>query len=214
MKKILLLITIILASKFSFSQAQEGTIDYQKAKQNAAIIELPYSQDVVEGALKELFSKQNAKSNESKGFLVFKAARLEEAGNNPLYDLYFKIDRKSRKEKDMSVLYLTVAHPGENIAVRVPDDRYGQDDAKAFLNTITPKMEAYNLELQIKDQDEAIKKADKKYGSLVSDSIDLQKKKTTIEEKIVANSKAQEDQRKEQARQREISEALKARRKL
>jgi hypothetical protein len=212
MKRISLLLIITLLHFSAMSQSREGTVDYQKTRQHAAIIELPYSTEVLEGAFKDIFSKQGAKKSESKGFQVFRSARLEEGSSNPLYDLYFKIDRKSRKEKDISIVYLTVAHPGENIAVRLADDRYGQDDAKAFLNMVTPKVEAYNLELQINAQEEEIKKADKKYNSLVADSIDFQKKKLTLEEKIAANSKSQEEQRKETARQREISEALKGRR--
>jgi hypothetical protein len=57
-----------------------------------------------------------------------------------------------------------------------------------------------------------IKKADKKYNSLVSDSIDLQKKKLALEEKISNNGKSQQEQKIDSERQRTILEALKARR--
>lgn len=214
MKRVLLLVVVVLFARFSIAQSQEGTIDYMKTQQPAAIMELPYPENVVQGALKDFFGKQGSKGANSKGLLVYKNVRAEGGADSPLMDMYFKIDRKSRKEKDVTVVYLTAAHPGENIAVRLPSDRYGVERGRDFLNSITPALEAYNLELQITDQENEVKKADRKYNSLISEGEDLVKKKKSIEDKIAANIKDREEQRVNLEKQKAILEALNKRKAL
>jgi hypothetical protein len=72
MKRLLLLSLLFFATfHSSIAQSLEGTVEYQRTKQPAAILELPYSADLLEDAFKNIFSKQGSKGNESKGFLVF-----------------------------------------------------------------------------------------------------------------------------------------------
>ena len=60
-------------------------------------------------------------------------------------------------------------------------------EAKDYLNDLVPAIQAYNLELEIKEQNEVIKKAEAKYKSLVNDGDDLEKKRSAIEKKIAEN---------------------------
>ena len=211
MNKIFFAAFFISIVQFSMAQSKEGTLEYMKTKQPAAVIELPYSEEVVEGAIKSHFEKQGAKITDSKGLMIIKNASLSEGGE--MLDLYFKIERKSRKEKDFTTVYLAAGRPGENIATRQADDRFGLAQSQAYLNSVTPHIENHSVGLQVIEQEEVIKKANKKYNSLVSDSIDYQKKKVALDQKIVDNSKMQEDQRVELEKQKQILEALKARKK-
>ncbi len=58
MQRILLSILILLSVKLSFAQAVVGKVEYQKSQQPAAIIELPYSSEMVESAIKDFLSKK------------------------------------------------------------------------------------------------------------------------------------------------------------
>jgi hypothetical protein len=64
-------------------------------------------------------------------------------------------------------------------------------EAKDFLNELIPVMDAYNLELRIKDQNDLVSKEEKKYKNLVEDGNDLDKKRASIENKISDNKKDQ-----------------------
>ena len=87
------------------------------------------------------------------------------------------------------------------------------ENARKFLNQQTSISAAHDLELQIKDQEEVLKKEDKKLTSLVTDSVNLQKKKTKLDLDIEENSKKQELQKAEIEKQKLIFEKLAARRK-
>lgn len=213
MKNIYVLLIALLFIKTGMGQALIGKVEYQKAMQTAAIVELPFSSDLVEGAIKDYLSKKGSKANQSKGFTVFKNVQL--ASSDPTAtDLYFKIDRKSKKENDASVVYLLVAKPTENVATRSSEDNFGMEGAKAFLNEITPSINGYSLELQIKDQEEAVKRAEKKYNNLIEDQKDLETRKRNLEERIQENMRDQEKQKIEIEKQRVSLEGLNAKRKM
>jgi hypothetical protein len=212
MKKFLLILFILTSAKLSFSQAVAGKVDYQKSSQPATIIELPYNPDLVNAALKDHFSKKGVKESSSKGFSVYKGIQLTAADPTPS-DLYFKIDRKSRKESDIAVVYLVVTKPNENPATRSSEDNYGMDQAAIFLSDIGPSIEAYSLNQNIKGQDDAVKKAEKKYNNLVDEGKDLEKRRKSLEDKIQENFRDQENQRNEVEKQRQALEALSSKRK-
>ena len=89
---------LFLASIRMFAQTDpiEGTVEYQKGEKRAAIVEVPFPPDIVEGALKEQLAKSGVKEEKLKGMQVFKNARLS-ATDGEVADLYFKVVKKSRK---------------------------------------------------------------------------------------------------------------------
>jgi hypothetical protein len=187
------------------SNASEGTIEYHKGDKVAATIELPYPPEVVEDAIKDFLSKKGVKESKYKGFSIFRSTRMYDSDLN-VNDLHFKVERKSRKEKDVSVVYLLVGRPGENVGLRTKDDRYKVDDGKGFLNNMAPSIDAYNLEVDIKNQDETVKKTEKKMKN-------LQEEQKELEKKLEANKKEQEKQTEEMTKQKTTLEAMQGRRK-
>ena len=87
------------------------------------------------------------------------------------------------------------------------------DNARKFLNQQTTISDAHDLKLQIKDQEEVLKKEDKKLATLAADSINLQKKKVKLDLDVEENSKKHELQKAEIEKQKLIFEKLAARRK-
>ena len=181
MKKIVLLIAaIITISTASRAQAYEDNIQYDKKKQQTIAINYNYPEQAVENAFVEKMAKMGYKPkeekgifNKDKGFLVFKNAYVTDISADRM-DYVIKVERKSRKESDESVMYMIMMKDGENAIIRMGAENVGK--AKLFLNNMLPDIEAANLEIQIKAQEEVVAKAEKKLNDLKVDQASLEKK--------------------------------------
>ena len=198
MKRYFLLLLTALGLSLSVHaqvQAYDGKIDYQKTLQPAAMVELPYSQDVVETALKDYMGKMGYKGSSSKGFTVFRSARLDSADNTPS-DLYFKIERK-RKERDVTILTLLPTRSGQDILQRLSDSSGTAmvstqvQEAKAFLNRLTPVVDARNTDVEVSRQQDLVKKNQKKLSNLADDQTSLEKKIRRLQSDISDNKNEQ-----------------------
>ena len=159
------------------AQAYDGKLDYQKTQQPVAIIELSYSQDVVEDGIKDYMVKRGYKNSSAKGFTVYRSAKLD-SNDTDLSDLYFKIERKGRKEKDVTVITLVPTRPNQDILALSGDSTTAAriDKAKSFLNQLAPSLDAHNTDVQFAAQQEVLKKSQKKLLNLQNDQTDLEKK--------------------------------------
>lgn len=212
MKRTLFL--LILAVNLAVVQAQvaatDGTVEYQKGNnKRSSKIELAYPPDIVKDAIKESMAKQGIKEQRVKGLQVFKGVQLP--GETELSDLHFKVEPKSRKEKDVSIVNLIVARSSENVALRSDYDTYKIEEGKTFLNTLVPQVASYSLDVNIKEQDEVVKKAEKKLRNLESDQKDLEKRIQNLQDKLAQNKKDQESQTVELAKQRDVFNAMQSR---
>ena len=144
MKKTILFFSILLVSVFSYGQAQEGTVEYQKRLQPAAVIELPYPPSVVDAAMNDYLSKKGkSRSNDIKGFITFRNTNPVQSDSTNA-DLYFKTERKSRKEKEVTVVSLLLM-PTEAQASTGNLHYLNMDDARSYLNDLASAIEAYDL---------------------------------------------------------------------
>ncbi len=214
MKRIFILLMAVASVMIVRAQPQafEATTDFQRTTQPAAIIELPYTENVVEKAIADYMSRKGMKGSDTKGFTVFRSYKLRES-QDFMSDLYFKIERKSRKEKDITVVSLVVGKTGEDVKARVAPDNSSLDGAKDLLNDMVASIDAYNLEVQIKDQEDVLKKAQKKFDGLVDDQKDYEKRIKSLQDKLEDNKKDQQKQQDELKKQQGILETLKGKRK-
>ncbi len=217
MKKIVTVTCLYVFSFYSYGQAYEGTVEYDKKKQPAIIITYPYSQEAVEGAFVQKLEGVglNAKEekglfNSSKGFRSYKSAIIKDISDNSL-DYIFKVEQKGRKGSNEAILYLIVNKNGDNILSTRDENITGT--AKSFLNNMLPEVEAFNLELQIKDQEETVSKAEKKLKNLQDDQEGMEKKIKKLQDDLKGNAKDQQDQQREIEKQRQTLEAVKIKRK-
>lgn len=210
MKKLLTAFILLLSASAMYSQPYEGTIEYQKKDQKAMVIEFPYSASEVEDAIVQKMEKLGYKKKESKGFLIYKGAVLSDISAEPA-DYMIKVERKSRREKDVSVVYIVMNKGEENVIAR--SDALVNSNVKTFLNGLTPDVEAYHLEQEITAQEMTVAKAEKKYRQLVEDKETMEKKIKKLQEDLVENAKNQEDQLKAIEVQKQVLEAMKDKRK-
>lgn len=218
MKKIITITScLFLFALYTSAQAYEGTVEYDKKRQPALVIVYPYSPEAAEGAMVQKLESLGLRAkeekgifNNSKGFRNYKSAIIKDISDNSL-DYIFKVEQKGKRGNDESFLYLIINKDGENVLSSRDDIVIGR--AKSFLNDLAPEVEAYNLELQIKDQDETIAKAEKKLKSLQDDQESMEKKIKKLQDDLRDNAKDQQDQQKEIEKQRKILEAMRDKRK-
>ena len=186
---------ILLFADMALAQAYEGTIEFDKKKQKAFVINYSYPTEAVENAIIKKMETLGYKAkeekgflNKDKGFLVYKNAFVTDISRDKM-DYIVKVERKSRKESDESVLYIIMNKTDGTNAIEKMD-AYDTDQAKYFLNNLLPDIQAANLELQIKEQEEIVAKAEKKLRDLKDDQLSLEKK---LQDNKIAQDNTQKD---------------------
>jgi len=199
----------LLTGLFTKADAQSRTskIEYQKADREAIVNEVPFPVDMILKALEDTLEKMGYKGKESKGFIVYKGVKMPALGSGA-YDLYFSVDRKSKKEKDISNVTMMISKGFDSFITEKSDPGLVQN-AKTYLDNLRNTVAVYDRNQQITGQEEAVIKLEKKIESLTEDAADLQKKKKKLEKEIEDNIKEQADQQKELEKQRQVLSTLK-----
>jgi hypothetical protein len=211
--QVLCMIVILSFSIPSFSQtvAIAGKYEYQKGDKPAAVIEFPFSVDVVEGALSKKIAKGQVKEERLKGMQVFKGTRLTPT-DGEVVDMYFKVERQGKKDDNKSLVYLILGRPNENVALRMPDDDYRLQEARVFLNRLSPDIEAYKLELDISAQEEGIKKGERNLKNLTEEQRSLESRIHDLQDKLQQNKMDQQTTNADIAKQKTVRDSLVAKR--
>ena len=171
-------------------KSYESQVSYQKGQQLATIWALPYPEDVVESSIKDYMSRKGLKPSNSRGYMVFRNVRLEDTATS-LNDLHIRVDRKSSKEKDASVVTVLVARPGEDPSARMGRDDLAQRRTATYVENMLPGIQAGDLETRIKSQESVTKKSQNKLGDLHDDQGDLEKKIKNTQADIDKNKQDQ-----------------------
>lgn len=211
MKKITLLTCLFACMQCCVAQSRNTKVEYQKENRLAIENDVPFSAKTVEKALEDTLTKLGYKSTSSKGFTVYKGVRLPELGSES-YDLYFMVDKKSRKDKENSTVTLMISKGFESFVTESADGKL-IDRAKEYMDSLRNMVAIYELEEQIEGQEAEVKNNEKKSTNLVDEGKSLEKKKRKLEDDISDNIKAQEDQVKELEKQKQILEVMKSKRK-
>lgn len=210
MRNFTLLLSVLFLSASALAQSTEGTASYNKKTYPATISELPYPPDVVETAVKQEMKKRGYSGKNNKGYTEYKGVRLKELGSESV-DLYMKTERKGRKDKDATILTILTAKGAENFIGRSADGALAEG-VKQFANNLHPLAGDHALELEIGSQEELIRKAERKFQGLQSDSVALEKKKLQLEQNMAENKTAIQKQAEEVEMQRKVLETLRTKR--
>lgn len=206
---LLLLLSLPVIVSLGQSRAMEGVAEFQGKKVPAAVIEVPYSPDKVEDAIADKMASKGHKGSKAKDYQLYRSVAV--GNDKTTYDVYIKTERKSRKDKESSVVYVVLVKPNE---VASPDNILAAGaliSGKELLNDYSAHIVDYNLELEIAEQQEIVTKLEKKQTSLLNDSTDLVIKSKQLEEKMLENSNNLLKQRTEIEKQRLALEAIRSR---
>lgn len=206
------MVAVILGfNSMVYAQSQSVQVEYQKVLRPALVNEIPFGVKTIENAIEESFSKMGYKKSSSKGFDVFKGVHLTQLGPDP-YDLYFMVDKKSRRDKENSTVTMMISKGFDEFVSQASDEALFTK-SKNYLDSIRNMIASYDLEQQISAQEDEVKAADKKNTDLQDESVDLEKKKRKLDDQISKNMKEQQNQVKELEKQRQILDVLKSKRK-
>ncbi|MBX2922354.1 MAG: hypothetical protein KF746_09205 [Chitinophagaceae bacterium] len=205
----LLLFAFLAHSTFLHAQVGEGEVEFNGIKRTVKRMEINNEPDIVEQSIKNRMAKSGYKPKESKGWLIFKDVDDREVSDERS-DLYVKVERKSRKEKEVSVVYFFTSKPNDHATpVPLAGSMLTSD---GFYEQVSAESVASKLEKDIAEQEEAAKKAEKKYDDLVKEQASLEKKIKGLQDDLESNKQKQQSQSREVENQRKMLEQLKSKR--
>ena len=108
MKKIMILWCLAAATYFAQAQTRFGVAEFNKKEVPAVIGEIPYEEDVTKEGIVKHFEKMGFKGKKIKDYIMYTGVSLPELGPEP-HDLYIMVDRKSRQEKNTSLVTMLIS---------------------------------------------------------------------------------------------------------
>jgi len=197
MKKIFFVIIIVMALP-SILQAQSfDNIEWQGKKVPAMTLEVYQNESITETAIKEYFEKMGYFAKTQKGISSYKNIKLSDIDDDP-YDVLIKVERKSKQEKDVSVVHFAMAKNYDQYLKNSSDDKL-KKRVENFMTGFRGAANELALNLDIKNQEEKSKNAEKKLK-------DLKEEAESIEQKIIKLNQQKEDKIKEIEKQEQESE--------
>jgi hypothetical protein len=179
----------------SFAQNFEQ-IEWQGKKVPAISVDVYQNEAVTEVAIKEYFEKMGYNAKSAKGIYSYKGIRLKDIDAKTNYDVLIKVDRKSRQEKDASVVYMSMAKDYDNY-IRSSSDDETIENLRKFVSNFQNLANEKALENEIKSQEEKTKSAEKKLAALKEEKTSIETKIKKLEEKKEENIKEIEKQEQE-----------------
>jgi hypothetical protein len=205
MKKISVLLTSLIISLAATAQAENGTATFGKSVESALLYDMPYPEEAVINGIEKKMNTWG-KPKKARGFTMYRNVTVSGISSQPI-TLYFRVEKKSKKDNNSAVLTMMMANEFDRF-YKLEDSGEMFAKAKEFLNDFAEPVAAANLELQITAQDDVVKKEDKSLKKLKDDSIDYEKQKKKLEDKIAQNAKDIEQQEKAVAAQKEQLDIL------
>lgn len=199
-----LLISVFALGQYSFAQAKEGSVEFDKKERPAVICEFEYTTDVIEEAvLADLKEKGIKKYDNKKGFMIFEEVIFQQISVNKI-NFYVKIDEK---KKDKTVLAFLVSYGLDNFISSAMDASIIKNTI-TYMNSLAPKFAATKLENDIEEQQKVYDKAKNEYENLVKDGEKLAQEKQKLEENIDKNKSEQKAKKEDMEKERLKLESL------
>lgn len=208
MKTIFTLLVLLGISAIAFPQVKDGTVTMNKIDRPAVIGEFEYEASIVNAVILEDMKYQGfGKGDSFKGFQKYAGIQFAQLSSEKI-DFYFKVDSKSKKEKDKSIAYVVISKGYDNFVTSSSDPAI-IEAAKQYLSGLLDKFGQQKIKLAIEDQKVIVDKADKKLNSLVVNAETLKTKLKEVEDSIVKNTQDQETQKSVLEREKQLLESLK-----
>lgn len=182
-----LLLGLLITASSSFAQTPKAAvIHYDKADHQGLVISYPFSEKVVEDALRNRFDKAGfSKRHTKKGFDVYQGQNWDEVSAKQV-DVYTKVDGN----RSSSTISLLVSKGYDNNVTQSSDSAMF-NKLEVFMSSLLNDILQVQLLEDIKSQEDVVKNAQKDYDREVDNGNKLQKDKERIE-KDIANSAAQQ----------------------
>jgi len=216
MKYIFSLLFSLLTSAFSFAQSpMQTTVEYNGQKYPCYITEYNLPPEETQNVIQQKLKSQGYDADKSKGFLVYRNVRLKDLNGDEAQDVFFKIERKSRKEKDKSLVTMIATKSG-----LIPDGKVkgaatmanigSAANSVSFIESFQSAMNLQQYNLEVAAQENEVAGAEKKLKSLQDEQEKLEKKMKDYQNDLEQNKKDQAKQDKEITKQQALLDQKKA----
>ena len=215
----LLLITITSLSfaqsvKLGSPETKKSIIAFNGNSYNGHFIEFNANQQIVIDAIKEQFKLQGIKPIETKGFLVYRNLVMPAIDPKTPMDAFIKVERKSRIEREQTVVYFIAALAGE-----IPEEKINSSiasktsitivkKADEFLTGLIPDITQRLYNIDIANHQIQVQKEQKKLASILLNQLELEKKLKNLKIDMEYNKNAGERQTIEVEKAKVILDAL------
>jgi len=190
-KNLLVISTLFFFCLAGKSQAYKSSLVFQKNPYAVASIQVAYEEEVVTDAIKVYMSERGFKEAHYKDFIVFRSVPID--NSSAVYsDAYFNITRKSRSEKDMTIVSLLPVKREATLSPSTVEDSSFTRLAVIYLDSMRYNILSYSLKQQIQAQEKTLDKTKAKMISLKNDSGDIAKKIRNYESDLQENKADQE----------------------
>jgi len=202
MKKDLLLLLFTLLLPALINAQEFDQIEWQGKKVPAMTVEVYQNTNTTETAIKEYFEKLGFFAKPQKGILSYKNIKLSDIDDDP-YDVLIKVDRRSKQEKDASIVYFSMAKNYDQYIKKSSDAKLLKR-AETFINEFKLLANEKALQIEIKNQQDKTKNAEKKLK-------ELNEEKESMEQKIIKLTQQKEEKIKDiQKQEQEVDNQKKA----
>lgn len=176
-------------------QVRQETVEYNGVRHPAYAVDIDAAPSLVERGIKDYFMKFGYKPDEKKGFIIYKSIIVADAGISSPKDIYFSIERKSKKEREASYIHFIVVEPNT-----LTDTKLSKDEKAAGSNIVLAAGGAALLDgfsayvdqqiylKAVEDQKSAVEKNEKRLRSLESDKGDMEKKLQKLTDDLKRNA--------------------------
>ncbi len=180
MKKLFFVLLIICFSNKLFAQAYNTYIDYKKGKSPAVASVIDAPKDIVKVALDEDLKRSGLNGKISNGFKLYKNVVFPKFGKDNI-DIYTVVKDDDEKTPERCIVYMMVMKNATGSFVSPGDDYQMVDNIKSYLDNFHVSAKNVTFEVQIAEQQKALDKANKRLNSLLTDSIDIVKKREDLQ---------------------------------
>jgi len=216
MKYIFTIFVALLSGAFAYAQApMPTTAEYNGQKYPSYIMQYDLPPDETQDVIVNKLKSEGYSASKSKGYLVYRNTRLKDLNPDEPQDVLFKIERKSRKEKDKSIVTMIAAKAGA-----IPEDKVkgaksvaaieSSANSVAFLNSFQSNINLSAYNLSVSNQQDVVDKAEKKLKSLQDDQSKMEKKIKNLQDDLSKNKNDQQKQTEEIAKQKSILDQKRA----
>lgn len=166
-------------------RSYDGVVEYQKTQQPARVFEFRYAEEDLEDALESILQQRGGSVRFYKGMHQCRQVRLSPADNR-YFDIYYKVLGMGKGNASSSTLSIVLAEPGEDILIRNPSAPeaaraiLSSKPALAFFDSLGAGVGGYDLDKRIAEQEEAVRKAEKRQS-------DLDRKRQRLESELADN---------------------------
>lgn len=204
-----LLLSFFLSASLSAQETSQATVEYNGQKYPCTVIEYNLPPDETENVIKSKLKTEGYNADKSKGFLVYRNVKLKDLDPNEPQDVLIKVERKSRGEKDKSLVTLVTAKPGEIPEGKVKGAKVVADitssaNSTSFLNSFQSDVTMKSYDLAVAAQTDELAKAEKKLDNLRKEQTKIERKIKEYQDDLAANKKSQDSQVEEVAKQKKI----------